>query len=1191
MTTNRVANKNLTGHLLDGKYELLEQLGEGGMAIVYKARRQRIDDEVAVKVLRPDITLDTVSQVRFEREAKSAARIKHPNIVTIHDFGTSDDGFTYLVMEKLDGPTLESVLENCMGLSVERTLNIILPVCQAISAAHQEGIIHRDLKPSNIILHKLKDGTELVKVVDFGIVKLTRTGEALTQVNNLLGTPYYMSPEQCFSRDLDARSDIYSLGVIIYEMLTGRLPFNEPTILEILQAHVEQVPHPLRRYKSDISPSLDNVVLRALSKKPEERQATATLLAHELSSSSELHFAQNSNPAASGSNWKLKTTDLLPATTPTMNRGTTGMLNQTGAIRLETLNRRSAKPVPDFDLFIGRKREMDRLTSEFQQLQNGKCRPLVFLGDKGIGLSRLAEEFKRRSRKQGGAALVTRFQEPDGQTMFLPLQTMLDLIRRMLSISRKEFSQETVFTKIIAERSGIELPPCLFENRALTDAEKWQVFETISNIMVQAMGNRQCLLIFDDLQYAHELILELISYLLRNYRTHLLFIFMSHAEAATKKGHPCQEWLAALSRSGCEVVRLPQLSDLEMRLLLESTFGYLEISERNIDRILSVSQGNPYYLIEIVRLLLNEGKIKLENNELWRCESIDDLKLPESLQQLADLKLAKLDEALLEVLRQASVIGQEFSFNLLESLTDIDEDELIDHLENAVKKNIIQEVQKKEDEYRFCDHTLWLVLYESVPRRRRKKLHLQVAQAIEKEAGNNRTKLMRQSERLLHHYHEAGQNGKVFFYGRTAADGARSRLAIADAERYYSWALEAAQELTDEETPPDTMEWAELQLSSAELSVYLSRLEEADKKLAIAQKLSTEHKSLMGRICLVKSRLEFNRSEFEAALNAAETGMLAAQSSGNAVTENHLLLMLGRTFSALGRTEESLDALECNLEISRQLGDHATESQVLSLLGITLCNIGNFRQGIALIDEGLKLARTHKDRPGELLGLRRLGNGYWQIGQLERSLEAYECGLEMARVSESRIGEGIFHNGIGDVYRSLGEMELARERYQQYLTISQNVGNKSGEATANHNLGLIALELGMIPDAIKLLESALKEHERLGELRLLAEAHFGLGRAKEQMGQFDAAKKAYQTTIEMSERINYPNLAWQGHYGLASCHWTFGNAEEARNQLNLAQEFVNNLQAALPPDAKLDEFSRDKNRVKVLLEEIEAATE
>ncbi|MBL8192366.1 MAG: serine/threonine protein kinase, partial [Blastocatellia bacterium] len=307
---DNTTTQNLSGQIIDNKYELIEPLGEGGMSVVYKARRLRINDEVAIKILHAEVTADAVSQIRFEREAQAAARIKHPNIVTIHDFGTTTSGLTYLVMEMLQGPTLSEELSNYNGLAVERFIDIFLPVCRAIGAAHQEGIIHRDLKPSNILLHKLKDGTELVKVVDFGIVKV-RAGEALTQVNNILGTPHYMSPEQCYSRELDARSDIYSLAIIAYEMLTGHLPFNESSIIEILQAHVEKAPPSLRQFRPNIPMDLEAVILRALSKTADERPNSAQEFGQELLTNSGIGHLRTVNTGAHNKN-KSSSADLTP---------------------------------------------------------------------------------------------------------------------------------------------------------------------------------------------------------------------------------------------------------------------------------------------------------------------------------------------------------------------------------------------------------------------------------------------------------------------------------------------------------------------------------------------------------------------------------------------------------------------------------------------------------------------------------------------------------------------------------------------------------------------------------------------------------------------------------------------------------------------------------------------------------------
>lgn len=1175
----KIKTIELVSKVIDNKYELLEPLGEGGMSVVYKARRLRINDEVAVKLLHPEVTLDSVSQIRFEREAQAAARIKHPNIVTIHDFGTSNEGLTYLVMELLQGPTLSDELSKYNGLAVERALNILIPVCQAIAAAHYEGIIHRDLKPSNILLHKLKDGTEVVKVVDFGIVKV-RSGEALTQVNNILGTPHYMSPEQCYSRDLDARSDIYSLAIIGYEMLTGRLPFNEASVVEILQAHVEKTPVSPRQFQPAIPVALESALLRALSKKPEQRQDSAHQFAQELLAGAGLATTQSNT----GSHKRYLET---PAQTPV----STSRSGSNIALKPDTVNRRPPKSAPDFDNFVGRKRELERLVAEYQNLVNGKSRPVLLLGEKGFGLSRLGEEFINWLKKQNIPVLLTKFYEPTNRAQ-LPFQPWLDLLRRMFNIHRQEIIQEVELANLIAERSEVILPKCMFENRSLDDAEKWSVFESVASAITQALNDRLGVLVFDNLEYAH-ISLELLSYLIRNFRSRTLFVFLTNNEKATQKGHLCQEWLAGLARSGgYETIKLQALNQAELRSMLEGIFGHLEILERDIERIWKVSQGNPYYTAEIIRYLLNEGKITLQPSN-WVCESIQDFILPESLQQLAEIKLSQVSQQTIELLRQAAVIGQQFTFDLLEKVSGINEDELIDSLEKAVKARIIEETEKREEEYSFPDPTIRFVLYEAIPRRRRRKLHLQVAQAIETLAGKNQNKLLRHSTALLHHYYEAGEIEKTFRYGRSAAEAAFSQLDIAEAEKYYQWALTAANEMQEEGNAPDPAELAELYLGSAQIALHIGQIEKAGKALSKSEVLTQFHKSgtIVCRTQLIKSQIEYYSSSFELALEAAEIGLSAAQSCKDAKLESGLLLMLAQIFTSLGKTEEALDALECNLDIAKQQKDHLTESRVLSLLGSTLGLIGNFKQGFLSVEEALKISHSNKDRIGELQALLRLGQLYIQTMQLERALEAYDCGLELARILETKLDEGMFENGRGDVYRYLSEMALAQECYKKSMQIAQSMDNPSGQALANHNLGLVTLELGIYYDAVKKLEAALAQHTKLGELRLAAEIYCALGYAREQIGQIEQAQQAYQTAIEHCQQIIHPCFEWQAHYGLANIFWMFGQTQESLAELTIAQEIIDHLCNALPEHLNLEEFMRDKQKVKALMSDVKQSLE
>jgi eukaryotic-like serine/threonine-protein kinase len=271
----------LVGTIFAERYEIISVLGTGGMSVVYKARHRYMDRLVAVKLLLSHLVLDNSAIQRFQQEAQAASSLGHQNIIAVYDFGVTPDNQAFLVMDYLDGENLADVLERDSRIPASRAIEVFRQVCDGLEHAHRKGIIHRDLKPSNLVLMVQEDGSELVKLVDFGIAKfLPQEGkmrQQLTHTGQVFGSPLYMSPEQCIGAKLDARSDLYSLGCLMYEALTGVHPLKGATSFETMNRHVKSKPLPFSQVAPDIDvpDDLEAIVFKCLEKDPAMRFQSA----------------------------------------------------------------------------------------------------------------------------------------------------------------------------------------------------------------------------------------------------------------------------------------------------------------------------------------------------------------------------------------------------------------------------------------------------------------------------------------------------------------------------------------------------------------------------------------------------------------------------------------------------------------------------------------------------------------------------------------------------------------------------------------------------------------------------------------------------------------------------------------------------------------------------------------------------
>jgi serine/threonine protein kinase len=279
----------LVGQTLAEKYLIEQLIKRGGMGAVYRGKHVLMDKTVAIKVLRPSLAGDDVIVARFSREAKAASRISHPHAVSVTDFGEAENGVVFLVMEYLDGRTLKDIIRSEGPMPLARVAEITRQVSGALDAAHQQGVVHRDLKSDNIMLSQTNGG-DWAKVLDFGIAKIQQPEGArdhdITAPNLVIGTPQYMSPEQCSQTSpIDARSDVYSLGVIIYEMLSGRVPFTGESPTVIMMKQVQDPPPSILDARPDLPASVDSLIERALAKQPADRFQTAGELSEALTES------------------------------------------------------------------------------------------------------------------------------------------------------------------------------------------------------------------------------------------------------------------------------------------------------------------------------------------------------------------------------------------------------------------------------------------------------------------------------------------------------------------------------------------------------------------------------------------------------------------------------------------------------------------------------------------------------------------------------------------------------------------------------------------------------------------------------------------------------------------------------------------------------------------------------------------
>lgn len=697
--------------LLNATYKLTNLISRGSMGSVYRAEQQDLQRPVAIKILNPHLVSSDIARERFRREALAAASIKHQNIIAVYDFSSSPTGLVYIVMEFLEGRTLADRFLSEPRLNIAEAVRITLEVCDALFAAHSNGIIHRDLKPSNIFLSK-NGAVETCKIIDFGLVKLKeRTIKSITS-GALIGSLHYTAPEQFRATEVDARADIYSLGTILYQMVTGRPPFDTPNKADLIYQQLNVKASAPRTIVFDIPPTLEAALMKALEKDPNLRHQSISDFAKALKQS----------PKRSA-------------------RSTVGMFVP---FPLDYKNSLSQIDTPQiiekevsFDHFISRKRERTKLRQAFEQASEGKAIVLLISGDPGIGKSKLLSQALKEFQDIGALSFSGQFTNE-----LTPLWALLNIKSYLQKLVLEKEHFQDIFGSLATnlEEEITETPKMstatLFQSKLENHLEK--ASDLITQAIVLLSDKYPLIIALDDLHLADEANLNLLTHLVRiASNSRILFIFTSRTQDLVRPENLASSFLDRISNQRqLQRLNLSELTKADISSLIEKIFEPISISNESIEKLSQVTEGNPFYLINILQLMVEEGAITWDG-KTWLA-NITEIKVPESIAQLTQSRLNFLTVDKRQVLEKATILGETFGFETLRRFIGIGEDTLLKIIDDSLRYGLLKEARipegafEEDDYYSFTQHIIYQSLYESWPAEERKKQHKNLAEMLTK---------------------------------------------------------------------------------------------------------------------------------------------------------------------------------------------------------------------------------------------------------------------------------------------------------------------------------------------------------------------------------------------------------------------------------------------------------------------------
>lgn len=1049
--------------LIDERFEVLAQVGSGGMGTVYRVRDRRDGRVLALKMLAAGDEASAAAQHRFKREFRALARLSHPNIVAVHDHGTWQ-GRLYFSMDFVEGRSLRELADHDRPLArtgphafaayLKRLADLFCQILDTLDYVHRQGIVHRDMKPTNVLV--TADGS--VRVMDFGLAWDVESSVAITRVGTLMGTVAYMSPEQAQGRRLDHRADLYSVGIMLYELATGERPFAHANPVTLVRKHIVERPLPPTRLVPELPEALEAVILRLLEKDPVDRYATA-------------------GEAAAA-------------------------LREPERAARERATATSVRPGYVQTRFVGRDAELQRLDRLLDEALRGRGCLALISGEAGVGKTRLIEELKAGAFLEGFRFLRGACHEKEG-LFYQPFAEVIAQYNHAVGRYDLEW-EERVFGPLgrelarlvpaLAQRTFIQQLP---EIVPIAEAEeKLRRFDAVTRFLANVSRIEPLLLLLDDLHWSDELTRELLRYLCRSLEGERILVVVTwRSEEMVQRGrrrHPLEDLLQELEhdKRAAERMELRRLSAEDVQEMVSGILGSDLVPDALLRHIQERTGGNPFMIEEILRVLLESGAVKLAGGAV-QASGLEAVSLPDSVADLVERRLSTLGEASAEAISAAAVIGVQFEFDVLQRVLAADEDLLLDILDELLRLKLVVEVEGQGDAYEFTHPMVREVLYNRLNRRKRKRLHRAIAQAMQERARSSETEGV---EALAYHFRKADEPGLALPYEIAAGVKALGAYANEAAIAHF----EAAVDSTKEDGSREGL--------MRRRDLYSRLLEALDRK---------------GR--------------WEDALRVADQLLHVGQVLEQPTVQAEAHRRRGQILHRQGRFDAAMQEFNLALHVLADLPEGIDHAQVLRELARAHFMAGDVAAAESLCRRAMTLseadpARAESARLHNLLaGIHRLRGGYDQaVADYERAYALFQ------QAGDHRGLLGVLNN-LGMMRESAGDVEAGIGTKRKGLELARRIGDVSMVGWLTMSIAASELALGRWSVAEDLLSQAEATAMRIGDRICLLRVHVIRGRLASHRGDFQAAQiflekarrlaaESADAALEAATRISFAHL-------------------------------------------------------------------